>query len=334
MTAGGLYATFGYSPEVTWSTYVAPNHFVTMLKEEGEYKKTTIQATTLDGQLYDQSTRRGVTKIGASQAIDLDLFDRGLGLLFKNAFGASSVSNAGSVYTYVFTPADTTGLSMSIQVGRPNSAGTVTPISYEGVKVTEWSIGAKAGELATFNATFDAYQEDSTQTYTAASYTSSNVLTAVEASLLIGGTPSTTSGVTSVSGGTAVPLVKDVMLKFTNPLDDNRYFIGSAYKSEQLVNKKRQVKGTATIQFANLTQVYNAFKADTSTALQFNVTGPIISGSTTSALNIIIPVIFWDTDKFPAQSTELIDQSVSFTGLYDGTDNAVQATMVTLDSTL
>lgn len=336
MPGSGIFATLGYAAESTWSTYAAPTspHFVTFTKETLEFDKGIQQAHVLSGNLYDQTTRRAYVKEEAKGQIDFGgIYDRGLGLMFKNMLGGYTGSTSGSVTTQTFFPADTTGLSMSVQIGRPmTSNASVQAFTYEGCKVTDWELGVKAGEFATFMVTLDSYQEDTSQTYAAPSYVSSNMFTSIEGTLILGGTVSTSASVSSVSGGASVSLLKDVSVKPTNPLDTDRFYVGSAFKAEQLVNNFRQITGSATIAFNDLTTVYNAFKADTPVALQLNFTGPVISGSTHSALNLLIPNIYWDKDSISVQGPQLIDQVLAFTGLSDGTNNALQLQYVTLDA--
>lgn len=331
---GGIYATLGFAPEATPGTFVAPTHFTTIISEGGEGEKTTETSKTLHGGIADLASRRALTKWGAKMTWSLDMYDRGLGLFWANAIGASTVTNDTGYYTQVFTPSDTTGKALSIQVGRPTSTGSMQAVSYECCKVTDWSIGAKAGSLATFSASFDAMKEDTSQSYTAPSYTTSNLLTALETTLTVGGTASTTSGVTSISGGSVAAAVRDSSVKVTNALDTNRYFLGSAYKAEQLINGPRQMKGNVSADFGGISTFYSTFAADTSFALQFDVTGPIINGSTHSAVQVLFPCCFWDTDVFSAKGPELIEESLSFTAYDDDVNNFCQVTLVTLDSAI
>lgn len=327
MAGSGIFSTFGYSPEATWSTYVAPNHFVTMQSEGFEYSKGTVTEKTLHGGLYDLATRRAFVRKGAKGTLTCAPYTRGLGLLFYNMLGASVTTSGG----WVLYPGDTTGKSMSVQVGRPmTSNASVQAFSYEGSKVTDWELGVKTGEFGTFVVNFDAQQEDTTQSYTAPSYAASTyILSSLNATLILGGTVSTSGSISSVSGGASVTLAKEVSIKSTNPLDTERYFLGSYYKLEQLVNDTRQVTGSCVIQFQDLTTVYNAFAADTPVALQLN-----FSGAGSSALNILLPEIFWDTDKLSVGGPQLIDQSLNFTAYDDGSNNQVQITYLTPDSSL
>lgn len=334
MAGSGLFTTLGYAAEETWGTFAAPTSFLWSHKEDGEFKKNINQSKVLHGGLGDLAARRTMVSKEATQSFDLDLEDRNLAPLFKQMFGAASVTGSDSPYTMVFTPADLTGQSLSIQIGRPmTNNSTLQAISYEGCKVTDWTIAIKGAAIASFNVTFDSMQEDSTQDLTEASDVTDNVFPSCDAKLVLGGTVSTSDGVTSVSDGTTVSLNSAVSLKTAYSYNTKRFFLGSLTKEEQLEDDTRQYTGSATIEFNDLSTVYDSFIADDSTALQLTFEGPVISGSTHSSLVLLVPCIYWNEDKFPASGPQIIEQDTTFVGLDDGTDNQIQATYVTLDST-
>jgi hypothetical protein len=335
MAGSGIFGTFGVGVESTWATAVAPTRFFPFDKEGFQSKKGIMQAKSLHGGFFNLASRRAYVKKGAIGSIDAHLFDRTLGLLFKQMFGAVAITGSSGVgYTQVYTSADTTGLSFTTQVGRPmTNNSTIQAITYPGCKVTEWTLGVKAGEFSTFSVTIDSQQEETAPSYTAPSYVTSNMLVAAEASLIIGGAASTTSSVTSVSGGTTNVVCRNATIKVKNALDTDRFFLGTITKSEQLPNDVREITGSLTLDFQDLTTVYTAFAADTSVALQINLQGPIMSGtSNNSGINIIIPSVWWDENKFPVTGPEIIKQEITFEGLDDGTNNPIQLTYITLDS--
>ena len=333
MPGSGIFGTFAYGAASAWGVYSVPNHFLTAQSEGFQFEKTIAQEHVLYGQLYDRADRRAWVKKGATGSFDLALYDRGLGLLFQNMLGNVVTSGAGP-YTQTFFQGDTTGLSMTVQIGRPmTSNASVQAFSYEGVKVKDWTFDVKTGEFATFNVTFDAMQEDTTQTYAAASYVASDILSAVNATLIIGGSVTTSASVASLSGGASVSLAKEVQIKGTNAIDDERYYFGSITKQEQLVNGFRALTGTAVITFNDLTTVYNAMAADTPVALSLSVqSANYISGSTYGAVNILIPRLYWDKDAINLKGPQLIDQDITFTALYDNVNTPIQIQYVTLDS--
>lgn len=340
--AAGLGATLGYAKETTVGTFLAPTHFIDFEKEALKYKKMDVQGKSLRGALYLSGKRRAVTTHTASGTIDLDLYDRGLGAMFAQMLGGTAPTptliGSTGVYKSVFVPGDTTGQTLSIQVGRPTTAGLQTAFSYNGCKITDWTIDVKNNALATFQVSVDAWNESLAPTYTAPSYVASNALHFAEATLLLGGTVTTTSGVTTVSGGTAVASCTGVTLKGTNAMATSRYFLGSSgTKAEQLANNFRGISGSADFEFANTTDVYAAFAADTPVTLQLSFVGPVVGtdGTTTSLVQFLIPQIRWEGDTPDVAGPDILKYTAPFTGFDDEAgDNPIQLTTQSLDTTL
>ena len=346
--ASGLGATFGYSAETAYGTFVAPTHFVTFNKEQMKLKKNTVQSKALHGGLYDLATRRAYTTHTVNGAVDLDLYDRGLGLLLSQCLGSSPTPTqqaTSGVYWAVHTPGDTTGKSLSLQVGRPFTSGTVQPFSYSGCKVTDWTLSVQSGQQASLSVTIDGAKEDTVPAYAAPSYVTSNMLHFAEATLLTGGTIATGSqtvggctvtGGLNVTGATALGVVKSAQIKGSNAMDTSRFFLGAAgQKAEPLANGFRAITGQIDVEFENLTDVYTAFAADSNTALQLNFLGPQIAAGFNSAVNILLPCVFWDDGVPTVDGPGVLHAQVNFTALDPGNGNApIQIITTSLDSTL
>ena len=341
--ASGLGATFGVAAETTVGTFTSTSmRWPPFLKESLKKKPHIIQSAALHGSgLYELGARRAYTTRTVDGTVDLEITDRQLGIFFQQMLGSSATATqigATTAYQQVHTPGDTVGKSMSMQVGRPQTNGTVQPFSYNGVKVTDWEISVKTNQIATFNLTLDAWDEATGTAYVAPSYLTppANVLKFSDASLILGGTVTTTSGVASLSGGSTAAAAEDVTIKGTNALKVDRFFLGSAgIKAEQLANQFRKITGSATFEFQNLTDVYNAFAAQTPTALQLTFTGSQIGTSGHNAsLQILIPTVFFDEGPPVVEGPDVLKQAVTFTGLDDGTDPVIQFTYVSADTTV
>jgi hypothetical protein len=87
--------------------------------------------------------------------ISLELYNRGLGKLFRGMFGAVNTTGAGP-YTHVFTPGDLSDDVLTVQVGLPGTGGTVHPKTVGGAAVASWEIAGSAGEIVTLGATLAA----------------------------------------------------------------------------------------------------------------------------------------------------------------------------------
>lgn len=188
----GLGATYGFSVEGTVGSYQAPVSWLTFDSESMKLKKNIVQGKGLHSGLYLLANRRAYVTKTADGTIKTDLYDRGLGKIYKGMLGAATtpiaLASQATVFNTVFTPADLTGYSLGMQIGKPGVNGTINAFSYEGCKLTDWTIGVNNTSLGTLDLGVDAWAEDVSQTYVAASYTTSNVLNFSEASVNVGGT--------------------------------------------------------------------------------------------------------------------------------------------------
>jgi len=340
MSASGIYSTFGLKKEATFGTFAAPDYWLTYNSSTLANKKTALQGAALHGGIYNLANRRSIGKWTADGAVDLDIYDRGMSPLFTAMLGASTsaLKSGGTttVYQQVFTPADTTAQSYSLQLGVPTAVNSIQAFSYPGSKVTDWTFDVKAGDLAAFDVSFDSVKEDTTQSYTSPSYVLGDIFVAAQAQLLIGGTASTTAGLTTISGGTAVPLTKSVSVKGKNVIDDGRYVLGSLYKQEQLINGFRTVSADVELDFAGLTQCYNAFLADTPVCFQLVFTGVTIDtpNSLKATVTLIGSACFFDADTMPVPGPTIISEKATLNFLDDGTNNPVQIVTNTLDNAI
>lgn len=275
------------------------------------------------------------------------------GCAYVSGSATGTVATGGAVggvtgaYESIHYPGDLGGHSLCWQKGVPATSGTVEPFTYTGGKITDWTISVETGALAQFELTLDFRNElagsgnsdplngsvPSLQAFTEPA--TNSVFHFREATLLTGGTASTTSNVTSVSGASTASQVKSCQVKHMVPLDVERFFLGSSgFKSEQLQNGFRGISGQFVVEWQSSEAMYNAFAADTPTALQLQFAGTSAIGSSTAVptLDILIPDIFLDGESPQVRGPEIVTQTVGFTGLDDGTDNQIQATYWTLDA--
>jgi len=338
MTTGiptGLGATLGFAAEVTPGTFVTPARWFQFEKESLKLKKKAIQGQGLNGSLFELASRRVYTNRQVAGAIPFDITDRSFGLLLKNMLGAVALgAPASGVTLQTHTPAALVGTSMSVQVGRPSTDGTIQPFSYRGLKVIDWEIACAVEQGAKLNLTFDGWDETTATAYTAPSFLAANPLTFAGGSVLVGGTVSTTAGITTVAGSpTTLATVKSASVKGQNPLDTSRFFLGSSVKKEQLDNGFRKITGQMDVEFGNLTDVYTAFSADTATAIQLNFVGPVIGGALHSFLNVLIPVAFFEEGPPEVDGPKTLSQKVTFTALDDDANNpCIQIQYSSLDA--
>jgi hypothetical protein len=155
-----------------------------------------------------------------------------------------------------------------------------------------------------------------------------------EANILTG-TPSTTSGVLSLTSPTTLANIKDASVKHAVAFDDTRYFLGGGgFQAEPIENGFRSITGTFTAEWLNAGTMYAAFAGDTALAIELKFTGPTVgtSGGAPELLDIIIPNIRLDGESPKVGGPAIVTQGVSFTGLDDETNAQIQITYQTLDT--
>lgn len=164
--------------------------------------------------------------------------------------------------------------------------------------------------------------------------TSMDVFHFRDATLLTGGTASTTSHITSVSGASSNTNVTSASFKVMNPVASKRFNLGSSgFKLEQVDNGFRQITGSLEVEWLSSEAMYAAFSLDTPTALQLNFQGNAIgTGSNYETFNVLIPYIKLDGESPKVGSPDIVKQKVNFSGLDDETNNQIQVTYTTLDT--
>lgn len=344
--------TYGVAASLTGST-CQPYEFNS---ETLELKKTVVQGQGIHGGgLYNRAPRRVLTNYQVSGGINMDLPTRYLNQWLFQMFGSKGQTAATltedlttGAYKATHAPGNTKGSSLTIQKGVPSVDGTApSPFTYTGVKFTDWTISVATGAIASLAITVDGYNElagAATQgdplnasvpalaTFSEAA--SNNVFHFREASLLSGGTLATASGITTLTGASALGNVKSAQIKHAFKMDTARFFLGSkGFKAEPIEDGFRDITGQFVVEWLNSEAMYEAFQADTPISLELSFVGPGIgTGSDDSSLTILIPAVYLEGESPKVGGPGIVTQTVPFTGLDNGTDNQIQATYWTLDT--
>lgn len=320
-----------------------------------ELKKTTVQGKGLHaGGVYNRAARRKLTNYSATGPLTMDLPTRYMNQLIMQMMGSKGQSNAtlaqmstSGVYRSVHAPGSLLGTSMTIQKGVPSVDGTApSPFTYTGMKLTDWEISVATGAIAKLATAWTGRNElggpgnndplngsvPGLATFSEAA--TNDVFHFREASVILGGTPSTASGITSISGGTAAGNIRTASVKQMFKLDTARFFLGSnGFIGEPIENDYRDITGAFEIEWLNAETMYAAFAQDTPMSLQLTFTGSVEgSGSNTQLLSVLIPVIYLDSEAPKINGPAVVIQKVAFTGLDDGANNPIQITYQTLDT--
>src|SRR5690606_16602471 len=153
--------------------------------------------------------------------IGLELYQQSLGLLFEHMLGSVTSSYTDGVGTHTVTPGDLTGKSLTVQVGKPRTDGTVHPFTYTGVKVASWELAVATGQIATLGLTVVGQAETDGIALAAASYGTN------------AGRPfHYVNGTVSISGSSVC--VRQLRISGENPLSTDRRCVGQQTIDEPL----------------------------------------------------------------------------------------------------
>ncbi len=310
--ASGMAAQLGFAPEVTYGTGVTPTAFLPLVSESLTAQRERLEsAGIIAGRRVLTSDQWSPGNVTVSGDVELELYNRGLGPLFRVMFGDVSTTGAGP-YTHVFTPGDLAGDALTVQVGRPGTAGTVHPFTYTGMKVGSWELACAAGEIATLKLAMVGRDETTATALASATYPATiKPLHFDHAAVSLAGSP---------------VLVKSFTLAGDNGLDAGRRFLGDDLIAEPLEAGLRTYDGTLDVEFVDLTQ-YNRYVNASEVALSIVFTSG--TDTVTIAANMRL-----DGETPNVSGTELLAQTVGFKAVASGADaTAITATLVNGDAT-
>lgn len=338
-TGTGLDAQLGFGAESAWATGVTPTRFLEFDSESLKRDPTFLEPTGLRvGTKYKRASRVRVSRQTQVGDVVLEHATKGMGLLWKNALGsgvATPTVISGSAYKQIHTPGDFRGLGLTVQVGRPEpSTGTVRPFTYAGCKVTGWEFSLKDNAIPTLKLSLDGKSEATATALATASYLAgATVFDFSQATLKLGGTATTASGETTIASGVSVTtIITDFMLTGKAPMKADRFGLGNAgLKGEQLENATPTITGKLSAEF-NKAELYDLFVANTTTALQLDLTGAVISGGNNFLLSFILPAIKLKAAPPNVNGPDVVQMSTDFEVYSDETNPVIQVKIVSDES--
>lgn len=342
-TGSGLDGQLGFAPETTWGTPVTPTKFVEFDKESLKFDPTWLEPVGLRaGTKYKRASRVRQSRKAVSGDIELEFATKGMLTLVKHmlasAISAPTQIASTTAYKSIITPGDFRGLGLTMQVGRPEPAtGTVRPHTFAGCKIGKWVFTVKDNEIPTLVLTVDGRSESTATALAAASYvTGASVFDFSQFVLKLGGTASTASGETTISGGTAVAtIVNELQITGEAPMATDRFGIGSGgLKGEQLENNTPKVTGKLTAEFGK-TEFYDPFQSNTTMPFELTATGSAIGVSGNNfLLSFIIPAIKLKTADPAVSGPDLVQMSTEFELYSDEVNPPIQIKIVSDETTL
>lgn len=326
----GLAASIGFAAESTYGTYVAPTRFLEYIKADLKKKKNVVQGGGLAaGRIAQLGSRRVVTSESVEGGFELEVANKGMGLLLAHLLGSSATpvqQGATAAYLQAHTVGDNIGKSLTIQHGVPDLTGTVRPFTFKGCKLSGAEFSCKVGELLTMSLDVDGRQ-------------ASEVETLVAASLATGVAPFHWAQM-SVKLGTfgaeaAVSGVKGFSVKFDRGMASERFYAGAGgLKAEPIMNDFLKVSGSIEVDLVNKADFADRFAADSATSLVIELVGPLIASTYYQTFRIKLPMVFFDGDTPTVDGPDVTSGGYPFVAQLDGTNPLVSIDYISTDTTL
>lgn len=264
----GLSAQLMTSEESTYGTPVTPDRGYEFIEESLDLSIARIESSALRSSArVVRSDRWSPGARSVSGGVKLELANKSFGRWFKHCLGGVATAQpdsggAPTVYKHTFTPGDIP-VGQTIQVGRPDTGGTVQPFTYHGCKISQWTLECAINQIATLSCSILGEDEDNATSLASITYPAGlSLMTFVNGTLSV--------------GGSAVD-VKSASVQGTNVLAEERYFLGSALRKNPLEAGMRDFTGNIEPEFAGLT-AYNRFLNGTEAELILLFQGATISG--------------------------------------------------------
>lgn len=313
--------------ESTYGTAVTPNRTYEFNSESIAEAYGRVESEALRvGQFVSRSDRWTPYFQGAAGSVQLDVLTKGFGVWFKHALGgiATSGPSGDGAYTHTATVADLWGKSLTLQVNRPfHPSGTNQAFTYEGGKVTEWTLSNSVEGNLLLDLGLDFEQVATGTALATASYPAS-----MDNFTWAGGTISI--------GGSSYD-VTEFSVSCNNGLDVDRRQIRNNTDKKQPTGGKRELAWSLSADFDSLTQRNRAASTTRAGALaeiKGTWVGPIlIGGSTYPSIEVKIPAGRFDEWSAAVEGPDGVTQELSGIGLYDGTNSPVTVTYISADTT-
>lgn len=319
-TRSGIDAQLGIVTEATYGTYVAPTRFLAFLSESLTLEVERMESEGLrSAQRVQRSDSWAAGKKGVTGDVEFDLGNKGFGLLFAKALGAAAQTVDGAGFIRTYTLGDLFGDMITMQIGRPDLAGTVQPFSYVGCKITSLELRQQRDEFLKLALGIDARNEDTAQSLVSA-------IAPTMTELFHWG------GMTLTVAGGAFE-ADEFSIALENELNTDRYKLrGSTLKDEPVESGKRNITGTLRGEFNALT-AYNRFV--NGTTAQIIATWTAVSTYDTAKpfkLVVTLPTCRFDGETPTVDDADILYVDLPFKVLDSGSGQPITVEYFTSDA--
>ncbi len=320
----GISAQLGMKAESTYGTPVVVDRFFELVREgiAADVRKLYGRGLRAGGARFQRADRVKTYTAAVAGDIEIEVPTKNAGLLFQHMLGGSAVAGGGADKTHTFTPdaAALQGKFLTVQVGRPDIAGTVQPFTYASMKVASWQLAAALDDILKLTLTLDGASVSTATALASVSYPTTDELFVF------------TEGALTVGGPTVD--VRSFNLTGNNGLDTDSRFLGNS-KKEPLAAAEAMLEGTLDAEFEDLTK-YADWIAGAQAQLVLTFTSPTDIPTSSPLvpfkLTVTIPAIEYTGDEPQVGGPDIVRQNLPFKGLDDGTNPPITIEYVTNDT--
>ena len=170
----GLSSQCMFKKETVYGTRVVPTIGYEFESEGGARQQKYLESRQLRaGRFFQSGSRRVLTTRDAQLSLNGEVPNKDFGsivdLLHGNAV-TPVINGATTAYTQTHNLTGDPTKSATIQVGKPDTGGTVRPFDYTGCMVNQFALSCAVDDWLKFALTCDAQDEDTAQTLATAAY--------------------------------------------------------------------------------------------------------------------------------------------------------------------
>lgn len=313
--------------ESTYGTAVTPTRSFEAKADGWKSEREGLESVGMRaGMQTTRSDRRKVINMGGAGAIEVDVLNKGMGLLLDGLLGTTTgPTQQSSTIAYLQTFAsneDGPTSSFTVQLIRPYVAsGSSAAFTHHGCMATGWGLSQEVNGLLTLNIDYDFEDVDTATSAATATYpAAASPFDWTQAVLTVGG---------SAFDVRSFEFQADLAMK-----TDRRYLRGSALKKQPVRSGVPEYSGTIVADFDALTR-YNEFVAGTVVEdVVITWTGAQIVSGHDYTIAIAFPAVQWTGESPEASISDVSTQPLPFKVLHDGTDPAVTLTYKSIDTSL
>lgn len=274
-TGSGISSQTGAKKETTYGTRAVPDTFFEFETEGFQLEKQYLESRQVRaGRFFQSGSRRVATTRGVVGSLAGEVPNIGFGLFLDLLHGntvtpVQQTTTTAYLQTHNIGTSDP-GKSITLQVGKTETGGTVRPHDYLGVMADQVSFTCDAGDWLKFNIGWQGQDEDTTQALAVASYpTSLEGFNFQQCAVTVNGV---------VQNGTTGSLVRSFGIELPFPRASDRYFLRSSpLKAKPILNDYTSGTGSLTFEYTDQVQ-YNLYKNATKVPIVVDFTSTTNAG--------------------------------------------------------